>query len=157
MVNSTLCYIEKDGSYLMLYRNKKKIDANGGKWIGVGGKFLENESPDDCVVRETLEETGLRLVLPKIRGIVTFVSDKYETEQMFLFTSDRFEGALNTVCDEGELRWIPKEQIGSLNLWEGDRLFLKLLSEDAPFFLMKLEYCGDRLERAYVNGAAVEI
>ena len=141
----------------MLYRNKKKIDANGGKWIGVGGKFLEHESPEDCVIRETLEETGLTLISPKIRGIVTFVSDIYATEQMFLFTADRFGGELSGECDEGELRWIPKTQIQELNLWEGDRLFLKLLSEDAPFFLMKLEYRGDRLVRATVGGAPVEI
>ena len=152
MVNSTLCYIEKDGCYLMLYRNKKASDPNAGKWIGVGGHFLEGESPDECVIRETREETGLELISPKLRGIITFSSDLWETEQMFLFTADRFGGNISSECDEGELRWVPKDQIVGLRLWEGDKLFLKLLADDTPFFLMKLEYAGDRLVRAVVNG-----
>ncbi|MBO4325734.1 MAG: 8-oxo-dGTP diphosphatase [Clostridia bacterium] len=148
MVNSSLCYIEKDCSYLMLYRNKKKSDPNAGKWIGVGGKFLEGESPTDCVIREVREETGLELKSPRFRGLVTFTSDIYETEQMFLFTADSFKGTLSGDCDEGELRWVPKDRIAGLNLWEGDRQFLKLLADDAPFFLMKLEYEGDKLVRS---------
>ena len=145
MLCSTLCYIEKDGSYLMLYRNKKQNDVNGGKWIGVGGKFEAGESPVDCLLREVKEETGLTLTRWKMRGIVTFVSDVAETEYMHLFTADRFEGELNAACDEGELRWVPKPQIAALNLWEGDRVFLDLLANDAPFFMLKLIYSGDRL------------
>lgn len=144
MRNSTLCYIEQDGKYLMLLRNKKKVDVNKGKWIGVGGKFEEGESPEDCVLREVMEETGLRLTSFRLRGIVTFVLDGWGTEYMHLFTADAFEGEC-IECNEGELRWIPKEEILSLNLWEGDRAFLKLLEEDAPFFSMKLSYQGDKL------------
>ena len=154
MLNTTLCYIESAGSYLMLYRNKKQHDPNGGKWIGVGGKFRENEGPVDCVKREVREETGLELAEPKLRGIVTFVSDIYETEQMCLFTADRFAGTLADNCDEGELRWIPKAETPTLNIWEGDRIFLELLAENAPFFLLKLEYEGDRLVRHTVEKSA---
>ena len=146
LINSTLCYIEKDGSYLMLYRNKKTIDPNGGKWIGVGGKFQEGESPVDCVTRETFEETGLRLIEPRFRGIVTFTSDKWETEQMFLFTADNFTGTINTECDEGELRWVRKSELSELNMWEGDKIFLKLIADDAPAFFLKLNYTGDTLD-----------
>ena len=145
MLCSTLCYIEKDDSYLMLLRNRKKHDINGGKWIGVGGKFEEGESPVDCLLREVREETGLTLTRWRMRGIVTFVSDVAETEYMHLFTADGFEGELADDCDEGELRWVPVSQIGSLNLWEGDRVFLDLLAQNAPFFLLKLTYSGNRL------------
>lgn len=144
MRNTTLCYIEQDDKYLMLLRNKKKVDENKGKWIGVGGKFIEGESPEECLVREVYEETGLRLLDYKLRGIVTFVSDEWGCEYMHLFTSKRFEGELIT-CDEGDLEWIPKDEVLKLNLWEGDRAFLKLLYEDAPFFSMKLTYQGDNL------------
>ncbi len=144
MINTTLCYIERDGQYLMLYRNKKENDPNQGKWIGVGGKFLENESPGECVCREVLEETGLTLISYRYRGIITFVSDRWESEQMHLFTADGFTGDL-IPCDEGELRWVKKEDIMGLNLWEGDRLFLKRLMEDDEFFTMKLVYEGDTL------------
>lgn len=144
MRNTTLCYIEKDGCYLMLLRNKKEVDENKGKWIGVGGKFEEGESPEECLLRETREETGLTLLSYKLRAIVTFVSDEWGCEYMHLFTADQFEGEL-TPCNEGELRWIPKNQILDLNLWEGDRPFLKLLFEDGPFFTMKLCYQGDEL------------
>ena len=145
MINSTLCYIEKDGQYLMLHRTKKERDVNAGKWIGVGGKFEDGESPVDCLKREILEETGLKLTSYLLRGIVTFVSDIAETEYMFLFTSDRFEGELDYGCEEGDLKWITKEKVTELNLWEGDRVFLKMLLEDAPFFMLKLQYEGDRL------------
>ena len=144
MKNTTLCYVEQEGKYLMLLRNKKAEDENAGKWIGVGGKFQEGESPQDCLLREVREETGLRLTRYRFRGIVTFVSDRYETEYMHLFTAQGFEGEL-TPCDEGELRWVEKEKVLSLPLWEGDREFLRLLWEDAPFFSLKLVYQGDRL------------
>lgn len=144
MKNSTLCYIEKDGNYLMLLRNKKQVDENKGKWIGVGGKFEEGESPEECLLREVFEETGLTLTQYNFRGIVTFVSDEWGTEHMHLFTATEFTGELKA-CDEGELSWIPKEEIMKLNLWEGDREFLKLLFEDAGFFFMKLTYRGDNL------------
>lgn len=156
MKNSTLCYIEKDGQYLMLYRNKKKHDPNGGKWIGVGGKFEEGESPDDCLCREVLEETGLTLTNYQFRGIVTFVSDIWPTEQMHLFTADEFTGILSE-CSEGELTWVDKSDVLSLPLWEGDKVFLKLLAEDAPFFLLKLIYAGDDLTGAVLNGQPLPI
>lgn len=144
MINSTLCYIEKNGKWLMLNRCKKKNDVNQGKWIGVGGKFEEKESPDECLLREVKEETGLKLLNYKLRGIVTFVSDRYETEQMFLYTSDLFEGTL-TDCNEGVLEWVPIEKITDLNLWDGDRLFLDYLFANRDFFTLRLEYVGDRL------------
>lgn len=144
MKNTTLCYVEQDGKYLMLLRNKKKQDENAGKWIGVGGKFEEGESPQDCLLREVQEETGLRLTQYRFRGIVTFVSDQYETEYMHLFTAHGFEGE-RIPCDEGELRWVEKDEVFSLPLWEGDREFLRLLREDAPFFSLKLVYQGDKL------------
>lgn len=144
MNNTTLCYIEKDGQYLMLLRNKKPMDLNKGKWIGVGGKFDLRESPEECLLREVYEETGLTLLDYRLRGIITFVSDEWGTEYMFLYTADRFEGELKD-CNEGELRWIPKNEVMDLNLWQGDRAFLKLLAEDVPFFSMKLQYQGDHL------------
>ena len=142
--NTTLCYIEKDGKYLMMLRNKKKEDVNEGKWIGVGGHFEEGESPEECLTREVMEETGLTLTEYRLRGVITFSSAGWGTEYMFLFTAEGFEGELKE-CDEGELQWIPKEEIMDLNLWEGDRHFLKLLIEEAPFFTMKLSYEGDEL------------
>lgn len=144
MRNTTLCYIEKDDCYLMLLRNKKEVDENKGKWIGIGGKFEEGESPEECLLRETKEETGLTLLDYRFRGIVTFLSDEWGCEYMHLFTADRFEGEV-TACSEGELKWIPKSEILDLNLWEGDRPFLKLLFEDSSFFTMKLTYQGDTL------------
>lgn len=144
MRNTTLCYIEKDEKYLMLLRNKKKIDENKGKWIGLGGHFEEGESPEDCLIREVYEESGLTLKRFRFRGIVTFVSDEWGTEYMHLFTADDFEGDVGE-CKEGTLRWIPKSEILNLNLWEGDRTFLKLLFEDRDFFSLKLIYHGDDL------------
>lgn len=144
MKNTTLCYIEKDDCYLMLLRNKKKVDENKGKWIGVGGHFEEGETPEECVIREVYEETGLTLTDYKFRGIVTFVSDEWETDYMHLFTATGFTGQLKE-CDEGELRWIPKSEIMDLNLWEGDRAFLKMLFENKGFFSMKLSYVGEKL------------
>lgn len=144
MENTTLCYIEKDGKYLMLLRNKKAVDINKNKWIGVGGKFEEGESPEECLLREVKEETGLTLLDYELRGIVTFVSDEWGCEYMYLFTADQFEGELME-CNEGELRWIPKSEVLKLNIWEGDRSFLSLLAEESPFFTMKLCYRGDEL------------
>ena len=151
MRNSTLCYIEKDGQYLMLHRVKKQNDVNKDKWIGVGGGFEEDESPEDCLLREVREETGLTRTRYALRGIVTFICPPWPTEQMFLFTADGFEGCLSS-CDEGDLEWVPVERLGELPVWEGDRIFLRLLAEGAPFFLLKLQYDGDRLVRAVLNG-----
>ncbi|MBQ5957201.1 MAG: 8-oxo-dGTP diphosphatase [Clostridia bacterium] len=151
MKNTTLCYIEKDGSYLMLLRNKKKDDLNEGKWIGVGGHFLEDESPEECLIREVREETGLTLKSFLLRSVVTFVSDRYETEQMFLYTSSDFSGELID-CDEGELRWIDKKEMYDIPLWEGDKIFLKLMDETRDYFALKLVYEGDDLRKAILNG-----
>ena len=151
MKATTLCYIEKDGCYLMLHRIKKKKDVNEGKWIGVGGHIEENESPDECILREVREETGLVLQNCIPRGLVTFVSDTYEGEWMHLYTATEFEGEL-TECSEGVLQWIPKEEIGKLNLWQGDRIFLDLLTKDLPYFQLKLVYEGDDLKQAILDG-----
>ena len=183
MFITTLCYIEKDEKYLMLLRNRKAKDMNKNKWIGVGGKLEEGESPEQCLLREVKEETGLTLTSYSFRGIITFVSDEWGTEYMFLYTADGFVGALmgepvekpDTVlsddknkmddnstcgfsnkskcdvgdeifkCPEGELKWIDKRDVPTLNIWEGDREFLKLLAEDAVPFSMRLEYKGDKL------------
>ena len=141
---TTLCYMEKDEKYLMLHRTKKQHDFNGGKWIGVGGKFEQNETPEECLLREVREETGLDLVNYTLRGIITFISDEWETEYMYLYTADKWTGEL-TDCDEGELKWIEKEKVPSLELWEGDRLFLELLNTEKRFFSMKLRYEGETL------------
>ncbi len=151
MIFTTLCYIERDGQYLMLHRVKKDNDLNRDKWIGVGGKFEEKESPEDCLLREVKEETGLTLTRWRLRGIVTFVSDRWETEHMYLFTADRFEGEVGS-CREGDLEWVPKKQIGELHLWEGDRIFFRLLDEDRPFFTLKVVYEGERLAEAVLDG-----
>ncbi|MCR5468503.1 MAG: 8-oxo-dGTP diphosphatase [Lachnospiraceae bacterium] len=144
MKNTTLVYIEKDGKYLMLHRTKKQQDPNANKWIGVGGHFEENETPVECALREVKEETNLILTEYRFRGIVTFISDKYETEYMHLFTATEFTGELSE-CDEGELKWIDKGEILNLNLWEGDKVFLKYLLDDEDAFFLKLEYEGDKL------------
>ena len=143
MVNSVLCYIERDGQYLMLYRNKKKNDLNGGKWIGVGGKFEAGEAPEEALLREVREETGLTLTRYRRRGLVTFVYGDL-TEYMFLFTADGFDGTLAD-CDEGELHWVDKAVVPTLPTWEGDRVFLPRLMNDDPFFSIKLVYDGDAL------------
>ena len=152
---TTLCYIEKDGCYLMLHRVSKKNDINKDKWIGIGGHFQVNESPEDCLLREAKEETGLTLTSYKFRGIVTFITDGIpEAEYMHLYTADQFEGEMIS-CDEGTLEWVPKEKIYDLNLWEGDIIFHRLLDEDAPFFLLKLAYEGDKLVEAKLDGKDV--
>lgn len=152
MKNTTLCYIENErGDYLMLHRVKKENDCNRDKWIGVGGKFEDGESPEECVLRETLEETGLTLTDWRYRGIVTFVSDRWETEYMHLFTATGWTGRLHE-CDEGVLEWVSREQFRGLPQWEGDRIFLRLIEEDAPFFSLKLHYEGEYLAYAALNG-----
>ena len=156
MKNTTLCYIERDGRYLMLHRVKKHDDANAGKWIGIGGKFEADESPDDCLLREVREETGLTLTRYRPRGIVTFVSDRWETEIMHLYTADAFTGEEHA-CDEGDLAWVPIPRVEELPLWAGDRVFLRLLATDAPFFSLKLVYEGDALKSAVLNGRALPL
>ena len=146
---TTLCYIEKDEKYLMLHRVKKENDCNKDKWIGVGGKFEAGESPEECLLREVKEETGLTLTSYRFRGLITFVSDEWGTEYMHLFTADAYEGELPVkgleACDEGELVWVPKSEIESLKLWEGDKIFLRLLNERKEFFSLKLRYEGEKL------------
>ena len=145
---TTLCYIEKNDCYLMMHRVSKKNDLNEGKWIGVGGHFEEGESPEECLLREVYEETGLTLTSYRLRGIITFISDKWGCEYMHLYTADDFEGNMDAArekCAEGILEWIPKNEIYDLNLWEGDRIFLKILMESDKFFSLKLQYQGDEL------------
>ena len=154
MKNTTLCYIEKDGKYLMLHRSGKKNDGSGGKWMGVGGHFEEGESPYDCVKREVMEETGLELLEPQYRAVVTFDSDEYESEQMHLFTCCEFCGQVGE-CSEGELFWIDKREIPSLNMWNGDLVFLSLLETEKSFFSLKLTYKGENLQEYYINGKKV--
>lgn len=156
MKNTTLCYLEQENCYLMLHRVKKENDENRDKWLGVGGKFEEGESPEDCLLREVLEETGLSLTRYRYRGIVTFVSDCYGTEYMHLFTASSWTGDLHP-CNEGELCWVPKEEVPSLPIWEGDKLFLELLGQDIPFFSLKLCYQGDQLVFARLNGQPVPL
>lgn len=145
MKNTTLCYLEKDGAYLMLHRIKKEKDENRDKWIGVGGKLEDGESPYDCAIREIYEETGLVANSLSYRGLVTFVSNIYGTEYMHLFTSRDFSGKITSSCDEGELLWVEKKKIPTLNIWEGDKIFLKLLDTEERFFSLKLVYEGDKL------------
>ena len=154
---STLCYLEREGQYLMLHRTRKKNDINQDKWIGVGGHFEENESPEECLLREVKEETGYRLTSFCYRGIVTFVSGNGVTEYMSLFTADGFTGQ-EIVCDEGELMWVDKEKVLELNLWEGDKIFRKLLEEKREFFSLKLVYDGaGGLTEAALNGNGLDI
>ena len=155
MKMTTLCYLERDGRYLMLHRTKKVNDENHDKWIGVGGKFEEGESPEDCMQREIFEETGLTVTAFSLRGIVTFVSDLYPCEYMYLFTCTDWHGEQRE-CDEGELAWIDKQKLLTLPMWEGDRIFLSLIDKaDTPFFSLKLTYCGDRLTEAVLNGSTI--
>lgn len=145
MKSTTICYIERDDSYLMIHRTKKENDENHDKWIGIGGKLEDGESPFDGIRREALEETGLVLKSPKYRGIITFVSNEFGTQYMHLFKCDEFEGDILDCCDEGDLEWIKKSDLLSLKLWEGDKIFLCLLDEDIPFFSLKLVYRFDEL------------
>lgn len=145
MLNTSLCYIEKDGAYLMIHRVKKKNDANHDKWIGVGGKFEDGESPFDCARREIREECGISVTDLSYRGIVTFVSDEYGTEYMHLFTATEYEGEIDFNCDEGKLEWVKKEDIKNLPIWEGDKIFFELLDTEKRFFSLKLCYTGENL------------
>ena len=155
MLQSTLCYLERGGEYLMLHRVKKENDVNRDKWIGVGGKFEDGESPEECLLRECFEETGLRLTQYRYRGLVTFVNTKCPTEYMHLFTATAWEGTMHE-CDEGALEWIGKDALLRLPMWEGDRIFLRLLERGDPFFSLKLSYDGDALVSAALNGKPLE-
>lgn len=153
---TTLCYIENDEKYLMLHRVKKQKDVNKDKWIGVGGHFEEGESPEECLLREVKEETGLTLTSFSFRGIITFLAEGWPTEYMCLYTADAFEGTL-TECEEGTLEWVEKDRIMSLNLWEGDKIFFRLLLEGAPFFSLKMSYQGDQLMEVVLNGTPLNL
>ena len=155
MVNTTLCYILQEGRCLMLHRVKKENDLNKDKWIGIGGKFEDKESPEDCLLREVREETGLSLTDYRYRGIVTFVSDRWPTEYMHLFTATGFTGTLKE-CDEGELEWLEWERLTQIPHWEGDEIFLRLLEEDEPFFSLKLCYEDEDLVHAVLNGTTIK-
>lgn len=151
MKNTTQVYLEQDGKYLMLLRNKKENDMNEGKWIAVGGKFEEGETPKECAVREVLEETGYLCGGLEYRGKVSFLNDVFDSEMMHIFTCSDFKMDREPVDDEGTLEWIDKERILDLNLWEGDRVFLKYLLEDGDFFDLTLEYSGYDLKNSYLN------
>lgn len=153
---TTLCYLEKGDKYLMLHRISKKHDMNKDKWIGIGGHFEGVESPEECLLREAKEETGLTLTSYRFRGLVTFIPDDKNSEYMCLYTADGWEGEM-TDCDEGKLEWVEKSRIGTLNLCEGDRIFMKLLKEDYPFFSLKLRYEGDCLMEAVLDGKEIEL
>ena len=153
---STLCYMEKDGKYLMLHRTVKKNDVNKDKWIGVGGHFEADESPEECLLREVREETGYRLTSWRFRGIVTFVSGDGVTEYMHLFTADGFEGE-PILCDEGQLEWVDISRVWNLNIWEGDKIFFRLIDENEPFFSLKLVYTvSSGWKRRALGGPAAE-
>lgn len=151
MLETTLCYLKENDRLLMLHRVKKEHDVNEGKWIGIGGKLEEGENPQQCMLREFKEETGLTLTSWQYRGIVNFQSDDWK-ERMYLFTADAFEGSLSENCDEGDLCWVESGRIKDLSLWEGDRVFLSLLEQDEPLFLLDLHYSGENLIRAVLNG-----
>ena len=155
MHNSTLCYITRGDEVLMLHRVKKKNDINKDKWIGIGGKFEADETPDECLLREALEETGLTLTSWQCRGVVTFLTENpSDGEYMYLFTADSFEGELKE-CDEGDLQWVSREFLDELPKWEGDKIFLDLLWQGAPFFLLTLRYHGDALVEAVLDGKKI--
>ena len=148
---TTLCYIEKDGRYLMMHRVKKAHDINKDKWVGIGGHFEADESPEECLLREGREENGLTLTEYKQRGIITFMSDRWQTEYMFLYTASAYEGEIGE-CNEGTLEWIDKEKVYDLPLWEGDKIFFRLLEEQRPHFSLKLRYVGEALVEAVLDG-----
>lgn len=154
MINSTLCYCLSGDQVLMLHRVKKKNDINHHKWIGIGGKFEKDESPEECLLREAKEETGLSLTSWRCRGVVTFLNTICEGEYMYLFTADGFTGQLED-CPEGDLQWVSRDFLGELPKWEGDQIFLDLLWQDAPFFLLTLRYDGDKLTEAVLNGEKI--
>lgn len=145
MRETTLCYIEQDGKYLMLCRSPEKKDGSAGKWMGVGGKLEPGETPEACVLREVLEETGLTLTSYRQRGVVNYYSDTWEDEVMYLYSADGFEGELRAACEEGELRWVPVEEVMDLRIWEGDRIFLRKLMDGEADIRLALRYKGERL------------
>lgn len=151
LLETTLCYLEREGCYLMLHRVKKDKDVNRDKWIGVGGKFEPGETALACAVREVREETGYTMVAPRYRGMVDFYNPPWPAERMHLYTCYEFTGTEHS-CDEGELAWVPKEQVPALPVWQGDRIFLELLAQGAPFFHLALYYAGDTLTRAVLDG-----
>ena len=153
---TTLCYVEKDGQYLMIHRNRRESDGNYGKWLGIGGHFERGESPDECVLREVREETGLTLTQYAFRGVVTFVAGDW-VEYMHLYTASAFEGELSAGCDEGDVQWVDKTRLPRLPMWPGDRVFLRLLEEGHPFFSLKLVYEGDELAAAALNGRPLDL
>ncbi len=148
---TTLCYIERDGAYLMMHRVKKEQDINKDKWIGVGGHFEEGESPEECLLREVAEETGLTLTEYRLRGVITFMTDTYPAEYMFLYTAEGFSGIMHA-CEEGDLEWVPKAKVEQLPIWEGDKIFFRLLEERRDFFSLKLRYEKDTLAEAVLDG-----
>ena len=155
MINTTLCYITRGDQVLMLHRTKKKNDINQDKWIGIGGKFEGTEAPEECLLREAREETGLTLTAWRCRGVITFLTDNpQDGEYMYLFTADGFEGDLKE-CNEGDLQWVSRDFLDQLPKWEGDQIFLDLLWQDAPFFLLKLRYDGDKLTEAILDGKKI--
>ncbi|MBQ6997750.1 MAG: 8-oxo-dGTP diphosphatase [Oscillospiraceae bacterium] len=155
MFNTTLCYITRGDQVLMLHRTKKKNDINQDKWIGIGGKFEGCEAPEECLLREAREETGLTLTSWRCRGVITFLTgDPSQGEYMYLFTADGFEGDLKE-CDEGDLQWVSRDFLDQLPKWEGDQIFLDLIWRDAPFFLLTLRYDGDRLAEAILDGKKI--
>ena len=148
---TTLCYIERDDAYLMMHRVKKERDINRDKWIGVGGHFEEGESPEECLLREVMVDTGQTLTDYRLRGVITFMTDTYPAEYMFLYTAEGFTGIMHA-CNEGELEWVPKVKVEQLPIWEGDRIFFRLLEERQDFFSLKLRYEGDTLAEAVLDG-----
>lgn len=154
MINTCLCYILRGDDVLMLHRVKKQNDINKDKWIGIGGKFEGEESPDECLLREAKEETGLTLTDWRCRGVVTFLSD-VGNEYMYLFTATGFEGELKE-CEEGDLQWVSRDFLYNLPMWEGDKIFLDLLWQNAPFFLLTLRYEKDRLIEAVLDGKKIK-
>ena len=153
---TTLCYLERDDCYLMLHRIVKENDENKDKWIGIGGRFEAGESPEECLLREVKEETGLTLISYRFRGLITFISNQWPTEYMCLYTADRFSGD-QADCDEGVLEWVAKKDLHCLNLWAGDRIFLQLLADQVPFFSLKLSYEGEILQSACLDGQALQL
>lgn len=158
MFNCTLCYLENDkDEYLMLHRVKKKNDVNHDKWIGVGGKFEADESPEECLLREVREETGLTLTGYRFRAVITFVAEGHETEYIYLYTADQWTGEM-IECNEGDLEWIPKGKVCDLPIWEGDKIFFRLIENpDSPFFSLKMAYRGDELVQAALDGKELPV
>ncbi|MCI6159227.1 MAG: 8-oxo-dGTP diphosphatase [Selenomonadaceae bacterium] len=155
---TTLCYIEQDGNYLMMHRVKKQHDINHDKWVGVGGHFEPDETPEECLLREVREETGLVLDAFRLRGIITFQSDRWQTEYMFLYTAHAFHGAFvgRDGCREGTFEWVPKDEVSKLPIWEGDKIFFRLLEERQSVFSLKLRYVGDELVEKALDGRPLD-